>query len=136
MNWPQQRLQQVVSSCAPANSPKIWLSSNLLCLVWSFILAVAIICATTPVDRLTGTHYYLIWSLLATCFIVWSLEAGLIAWHCRQTGSGKLTWAQLIELVIAVYFAGYSSLRVFFVWLDSDDDVAGEFIDIVISVIV
>jgi hypothetical protein len=114
VNWLQRLPQQVVSSCAPANRPQLWFGINLVCLVWSFLLAVAILFEDTPMDRLTGTHDYLIWSL-AIC-LIWALEAGgLITLYCRQTGGKQLTWAHhLIELVVVIYFTVYS-LRVFFI---------------------
>eukprot|EP00039_Didymoeca_costata_P025534 m.13744 g.13744 ORF g.13744 m.13744 type:complete len:147 (+) comp4915_c0_seq1:285-725(+) len=50
-----------LESLAPINSPRLWICLNTICLLWSFLMILAI-AGSTRLYRMQRTHLYLIWS--------------------------------------------------------------------------
>jgi len=131
---------------APLKARKSWILINAICLVWSSLLCFQILYEPGPLERLAGTHAYLIWCCITT--IVWVAEASLTFLEMRQSTNnqnGLCTGSclsfksaeeigMIVELLIAVYFLA-DSVKVFWIWHTADENTEGEFLDAIIGVV-
>jgi len=136
--------QERLISASPDLAPIPWSIINLLLLVWSGGLMVAIYYFEHEQEHggrkkrkanranrwrsIYRTDLYVIWNLVTTW--VWCWEMGLKILYRKR----KSTWTNLAEFGVAVYFLfdSLTMLQLIFE-LKSDKDVKGEFIDGLIS---
>ena len=134
-NPPEQLAAINIDSSSPPSSSSCWSSKrfwccmNLMCCVWSILLVLEIVWTIQPLDRLEGTHAYLVWCFGTT--IIWCIEVGVKIWvpSASTTASRFATVMLWIEAALAVYFLIDCAL-LFRQWNRAEDEIEGELIEV------
>ncbi|KAL7559076.1 hypothetical protein ACA910_018427 [Epithemia clementina (nom. ined.)] len=114
----------------PETNPLAWAIINFILFVWSGVLLCQI-CISGEEGALRRPHgqkLYIAWSLASTAF--WCIPTGLTVWY-RQEAS---TWAERIELLLALYFF-IDSVQLLQMWTSPDKDIKAQLPDVIISTI-
>mmetsp|Transcript_63206 Transcript_63206/g.100347 ORF Transcript_63206/g.100347 Transcript_63206/m.100347 type:complete len:156 (+) Transcript_63206:23-490(+) len=115
-----------ILALVPEKNPGLWVTVNLVMLIWSGFMLVTIF---FDAKREFREEFYLSWSFATTA--VWVAEVMLEVWYHKSASSCR----QIFELLVAAYLTYASAVTLWKKWTHPGKDVDEELTDAIISTI-